>query len=304
MKNVQGKEIRLGVKVGKDVIEIPCTELNVRAQARLARAMAAIEGTGRRWGMITGVRTTGGFTTALTLETVPTLFVLMFGQITKCTENWGKICDLVDGTQNLYRYEADLFPETESYAFNLVKMVQYEGLGFPLCTCKGFELRFERDNAVYARFEVNGDKGHVPVVEDGFKILRMYKASKYQERFMSNNVTYQIDNGSLDTSAIYGATLRANKSDDKAVCEIALRRVLKEIDLPTAIASLTITARLLNDCYEPGRHGKFSISLSNLVLAGDETNVDCADAVLGERRYVVMGEVKATVYAEGTDAIL
>jgi hypothetical protein len=60
---------------------------------------------------------------------------------------------------------------------------------------------------------------------------------------------------------------------------------------------MTITAQLLRDTYEYHRFGIFRITLTRLVLVADETEIDCADGVIGPLRYYCAGTVEAEVYS-------
>ena len=73
----------------------------------------------------------------------------------------------------------------------------------------------------------------------------------------------------------------------------------KDTDLPETIENLTITARLLRDCYEERHFGQLRITLRRLVLAHDETSVECDDSVIGPLRYFVNGDVTAEVFTAG-----
>jgi hypothetical protein len=67
-------------------------------------------------------------------------------------------------------------------------------------------------------------------------------------------------------------------------------------DLPEIIDELTITAQLLRGSYEERHYGMFRLTLTRLVLTADETDVDCADALIGPLRYYCAGLVQAQVF--------
>jgi hypothetical protein len=66
---------------------------------------------------------------------------------------------------------------------------------------------------------------------------------------------------------------------------------------------MTITAQLLRDTYEYRRFGTFRITLTRLVLVADETDIDCADGVIGPLRYYVAGTAKAEVFTSTGEAL-
>jgi hypothetical protein len=67
-------------------------------------------------------------------------------------------------------------------------------------------------------------------------------------------------------------------------------------DFPNVIDTLTITAQLLRDKYEDRHYGMFRLVLTGLTLIADETDVDCADAVIGPLRYYCAGKTSAEVF--------
>jgi hypothetical protein len=47
----------------------------------------------------------------------------------------------------------------------------------------------------------------------------------------------------------------------------------------------------------------FRITLAGLVLVADETEIDCADSVIGPLRYYAAGAVEAEVFTSGEETL-
>jgi hypothetical protein len=156
------------------------------------------------------------------------------------------------------------------------------------CVVTGFELRFNRGEAVHLKLDVKGERP--PAVYPYTDPL----PTEGGERFMGDRVTYRI-NGT-EYRNIYGLTL-STKKEGGTKTELWIKRSLEHGgDLPGIIDELTITAQLLRDKYEYRYYGMFRITLKGLVLLSDETAVDSADAVVGPLRYYVAGTVNAEVF--------
>jgi hypothetical protein len=166
----------------------------------------------------------------------------------------------------------------------------YEG-----CAVTGFELRFNRGEAVHLKLDVKGERP--PAVYPYTDPLK----TETGERFMGDKVTYRI-NGT-EYPNIYGLTL-STKKEGGTRTELWIKRSLEHGgDLPGIIDELTITAQLLRDKYEYRHYGMFRITLTRLVLISDETVVDCADAVIGPLRYYVAGTVTAEVFTNSGETL-
>jgi hypothetical protein len=224
------------------------------------------------------------------MGTAPVLFTVMFGG---CDEGV-----FVSETRGLYKYILTLCAVELSERFDLVKEGGTRQHVFSSCVCVGFELRIMRDNAIYAHVEIESE---MRVVTN--EKLKGKNEKWEEERFRELGVSYVIDG--VTVKNIYGATLKVRKKSDSGVkTVIEIHRVLKEDDLPSVIEDMTITARLFRDCYEERRVGTFSIHLSKLFLMGDETNIDCMDAVIGVVSYFVTGDVNAEIFTEGNNDLL
>ncbi|MDR2740623.1 MAG: hypothetical protein LBB98_00480 [Treponema sp.] len=259
---------------------IPYAEETIREAVSLLREEAAIEGDGS----CRGIRKSGGVTgyvvTPLTIGTAPLLLSLAMG---------GAGLPLyVSETRNLYRYKLNLLPVEDGSRFDLVQerggsRKLYEG-----CAVSGFELRFNRGEAVHLKLDICGKR--TPAVYPYTDPLK----TEAGERFSGDYVTYRI-NGT-EYRNIYGLTL-STKREGGTRTELWIKRALEQgPDVPGIIEELTITAQLLRDTYEYRYFGMFRITLKGLVLVSDETAIDCADGVIGPLRYYVAGTVGAEVF--------
>jgi hypothetical protein len=159
----------------------------------------------------------------------------------------------------------------------------YEG-----CAVTGFELRFNRGEAVHLKMDVKGERP--PAVYPYTDPL----PTETGERFMGDKVSYRINGNEYHN--IYGLTLSAKKEGGTQT-ELRIKRALEHGgDIPGILDELTITAQLLRDKYEYRDFGMFRITLKRLVLLSDETAIDSADAIVGPLRYYVAGIVQAEVF--------
>jgi hypothetical protein len=228
----------------------------------------------------------------------------------------------VSETRNLYRNCLNLIPLEDGPRFDLV---QSRGDGKRLyegCGIKGFELRINREETIRLKLDITGEK---PPVTYPYNEIEKLENS---ERFNGDGVTYKI-NGN-EHKNIYGVTMTANKVEGTKT-ELWIKRVLnKNTDIPNLIDEFSITAQLFRDKYpnsaslpnlgsgvshsetpakafesaasmpQYSRHfGMFRIILTRLVLTADETDINCADAVIGPMRFYVAGTVKAEVFSFG-----
>jgi hypothetical protein len=259
---------------------VPYAEETIREAVSLLTEEAPIEGDGS----CKAIRKSGGVTgcvvTPLTIGTAPLLLCLAMGS--------AGLPLYVSETRNIYVYRLNLLPVEDGPRFDLVQerggsRILYEG-----CAVTGFELRFNRMEAVHLKLDVKGERP--PAIYPYTDRL----TPEGGERFMGNKVTYRI-NGT-EYHNIYGLTL-STKKEGGTKTELWIKRVLeKESDLPGVIDELTLTAQLLRDKYEYRYYGMFRITLTRLVLLSDETAVDSADGVVGLLRYYVAGTVQAEVF--------
>jgi hypothetical protein len=259
---------------------LPYSEETIREAVSLLTEEAPIEGDGS----CRAIRKSGGITgcvvTPLTIGTAPLLLYLAMGS--------AGLPLYVSETRNLYLYKLNLLPMEDSTRFDLVQerggsRKLYEG-----CAVTGFELRIVRGEAVKLKLDISGE--HPPVL---YPYQDMASTEK-GERFMGDGVTYRI-NGKEYTN-IYGLTLFVKK-ESGAKTELWIKRVLEPgMDIPDLIEELTITAQLLREKYEYRHYGMFRITLKRLVLAADETAIDCTVAVIGPLRYYCAGPVQAEAF--------
>jgi hypothetical protein len=201
----------------------------------------------------------------------------------------------VSETRNLYLYKLNLLPVEDSTRFDLVQVrgdvrKLYEG-----CAVSGFELRIVRAEVVKLKLDISGERP--PALYPYQEIA----PTEREERFSGDCVTYRI-NG-LEYRNIYGLTVSAKKEGGTKT-ELWIKRSLQQgSDLPGIIEELTITAQLLREKYEYRHYGMFRITLKRLVLAADETAIDCADAVIGPLRYYVAGTVLAEVFTNSGEVL-
>ena len=297
---VQSGEAGLHRRNAAHFCTIPYCEETIREAVSLLTEEAAIEGDG----LCRAIRKSGGVTgcvvTPLTIGTAPLLLALALGEA-------GGL-EFVSETRGLYRCSLNLLPMEGGPRFDLVQerapfgtpngdaenqgfsahlmggRILYEG-----CRVKAFELRINRGEAVKLRLDISGDYDAV-----SYPYISPLMVND-EERFKEDGVSYRI-NGQEYTN-IYGLTL-STKKEGGTRTELWIKRNLEQgSDLPGIIEELTITAQLLRDKYEYRHYGMFRITLKGLVLVSDETDVDCADGVIGPLRYYVAGKVSTEVFS-------
>ena len=285
--NVQGRDCSVVVKTKYREIDVPYSEETLREAVSLLVEAAAIEGDGicKALRKVRGV--TGCVVTPLTIKTAPLFLYLVFGATGFPLR--------ISETRNLHSSVLTLLPLEDSELFDLVQNRGNERRLFEACRIKGFELRIKRGEVIKLKLDVYGERAHVVCPYND--VVKRERG----ERFNGDCVTYKI-NGK-ENSAIYGVTLVSRKEGGTRT-ELWIRRVLESGEnLSDVIEDFSFTAQLLRDSYESRHFGTFTITLKQLVLTTDETNVNSADAVLGSVRYYVAGSVTAEVYATGEDAI-
>jgi hypothetical protein len=186
-------------------------------------------------------------------------------------------------------------PLPDTASFDLVQDRGNERLLFEDCKVQGFELRFEREQAVKLRLDVCGERSAVT-----YPYSDIYVTEK-GERYNGDNVIYKI-NGK-EYKNIYGLTLSCKKEYGTRT-DLWIRRSLeKGNEIPHLIDEMTITAELLHDKYEIRRFGTFTITLKRLVLTADETSINSTGAVISPLRYYVAGIVNSEVFTSGERTI-
>jgi len=274
---VNGCNCSLVIKTTQLEMDIPYSDETIREAVSLLEEEAAIEGNGNCSAIrkMTGV--TGCVVTPLTIDTAPLLFFLAMGSV------WKPV--YVSGTRNLYRYSLDILPMEDTIHFNLIQKRGEERRLFVDCRVKSFELRVLRDEAVKLKLEITSDRQPIALLNTE----SFYR--ECGERFSGNYVTYRI-NGK-DYQNIYGITL-VSKKEGGTKTELWIKRALEqEADLPHFIDEIIIIGKLLRDKYEGDIFGTFSITLKNLFLKSDETQINSVDTVIGPLRYYVSGLVSA-----------
>ncbi|GHV72261.1 hypothetical protein AGMMS49928_28700 [Spirochaetia bacterium] len=284
---INGCDCSIIIKTAYREFGVPYVEETIREAVSLLQEQASIEGNGvcKAIQKIDGV--TGCVVTPLTIGTAPLLLYLAFGS--------AGLPLFVSETRNVYQYRLDLVPMEGGACFDLVQDRGGERRLFEGCRAKGFELRFHRGETVHLKLDICGE--FFPAVYPYSEI----PATETGERFDGDFVSYRI-NGT-EYKNIYGLTLSA-KREGGTKTELWIKRSLQDgPDLPGIIEELTITVKLLTDKYEFRNFGTFRITLKRLVLIADETDIDCADGVIGPLRYYVAGIVCCEVFTSTGETI-
>jgi hypothetical protein len=284
---VNGCDCSIVIKTAYREIGLPYSGETLREAVSLLQEEASIEGDGVCRAIRKNNGVTGCVVTPLTIGTAPLLLYLAMGS--------AGLPLFVSETRNVYQYRLNLLPMESDGGFDLVQERGGERKLFEACRVKGFELRFLRGEAVHLKLDICGEQppavypySEIPVTESG-------------ERFSGDCVTYRI-NGT-EYKNIYGLTLSAKKEGGTKT-ELWIKRALQQgPDLPGIIEEMTITAQLLREKYEYRYFGMFRITLTRLVLTADETDIDCADGVIGPLRYYCAGVVSSEVYTNSGEEL-
>ncbi|MCL2441067.1 MAG: biotin transporter BioY [Treponema sp.] len=278
---MQGCNCSILIKTEYSELDIPYSEETIRDAISVLQEEASIEGDGTCKAIRKKSGVTGCVVTSLTIGTAPLLLYLAMGAV--------GLPVLISQTRSLYRYSLCLIPQEDTEYFNLVQDRGGERKYFERCFVQGFELRFEREQAIKLKLDVCGDAPSViyPYADKFEKIT--------EERFYSDNVKYLL-NGK-EYKNIYGITLLVKKESGTKT-EIWIKRSLEQgSDLPEIIDEFVINAQLLRDKYEYSYYGAFKITLKRLVLISNETNVNNSDTVISPLRYYTAGTVSADVFS-------
>ena len=285
--NVQGRDCTLVVLKSHTEMSIPYSEETIRENVSLLEENPSIEGKGNVKTIRTSSGAVGCVVSPLTIGAAPLLLCLAFGEV--------RLSAHVSGTSNIYKHTIDLVPMDDTGPFGLLQDRGSEKKYYAACRVKSFELRILRDEAIKLKLDIYSERAPV-----SYPVLDQFKSDR-GERFKGENVKYRIND--REYKNIYGVTL-TGKKESGTKTEIWIRRILeKDTDLPETIENLTITARLLRDCYEERHFGQLRITLKSLVLAHDETSVECDDSVIGPLRYFVNGDLTAEVFTTGSESI-
>jgi hypothetical protein len=285
MVNGRDYTVRLGTENAEAAL--PFLSATLREKILFSEEYAPIEGEGWRGGITESAGTEGGFTTALTLESAPVILGAMFGKI--------KHVWYVSGTRDLYNHSFMLCASDEAVKFFLCEQCGETEKVYPECFCAGFELRIERDEAVKVRVDIDGN-----TTAETFHAVPAVQKMSNIERFNERGVEYFINQQKYNS--IYRFVLSCDKSNGCRT-QVLISRYLTIDNEPTAfIGNLTIHANLFRDRYEENQKGKFEITLTNLRLLSDNTEVSSADAVIGGLRYSVGGVEFVDTFMRGMGA--
>jgi len=284
---VQGRDCSIVIKTTHHEFDVPYSEETIREAVSLLQEEAAIEGYGNCKAIVKKSGVTGCVVTPLTIDTVPLLLYLAFGSAGKPL--------YVSQTRNVYSSKLNLLPLEDTECFDLIQDRGNERRVFEDCRIQGFEFRIENDSAIKLKLDVCGERSaktylYTDVIE-----------RTTGERFKSNCVDYYFNE--KINHFIYGITLSVKKVGGTKT-EIWIKRILPVgNELPECIEELNIRARLLSSKYECNSYGLFSITLKNLVLISDETNINSSDTVIDPLRYYVSGGVYASVFTTKEETI-
>jgi hypothetical protein len=282
MLNGRDYTVRLGTENAEAAL--PFLSATLREKIFFSEEYAPVEGEGRLGGITESAGTEGGFTAALTLESAPVILGAMFGKI--------KHVWYVSGTRDLYDHSFTLCASDEAVKFFLREQRGETEKVYPDCICAGFELRIERDEAVKVRVDIDGESA-----AETFHAVPAVKKISGIERFNERGVEYFI-NGKKYNS-IYRFVLSCDKSNGCRTQVLISRYLNINNELPSFIENLTLRSNLFRDKYEEGQHGKFAVTLTDLRLLSDETEVCAADAVIGGLRYAVGGVARVDAFTRG-----
>jgi hypothetical protein len=290
--NVQGADCSVVVRTVHREMNIAYAEETLRDAYSLLIEEAAIEGAGNCKAVRKAAGVTGCVVTPLSINATPLLLYLAFGSAGKPVS--------VAKAGGVYRCNLDLVPQQDSGRFDLI-----QDRGGQRRLYSGFELRVMREEDIKLKLDVCGENP-ASIFEYAEKENRPESERQVGERFNGNNVTYKI-NG-IEYQNIYGVTLVSRKQGGTRT-ELWIKRAKQKetavggFELPDCIEKMSITAQLVRQRYGQTCFGTFRITLENLVLVSDETNVNSADAVIGPLRYYVSGAVSADVFSCGSEVL-
>jgi hypothetical protein len=283
---LNGRDYTIRLRTEKTDTVIPFLSETLREKIFFSGEYAAIEGEGRRGGITESAVTEGGLTAALTLDSAPAILGAVFGK------DDGSF--YASGTRNLYRQAFRLCAADEAARFYLREQRGNEEKIYPECYCKGFELRVEREDAVKLHIDIGGD-----IAAETYIAELVKKNILYAERFKERGIECFINQTKYNS--IYRFVLSCDKNNGCKTSVLSYRYLNIDSEPPEYIENLTLRANLFRDIYEPGQHGKFSITLADLRLVSDGTEVCAADAVIGGLRYSVCGGASADIFMEGME---
>jgi hypothetical protein len=284
---VNGCTCSIVIKTTHWETDIPYSDETIREAVSILQEEASIEGDGICRGLRKNNGVTGCVVTPLTIGTAPLLLYLAMGAAGNPV--------FVSETRNIFKYELNLLPMEDTEHFDLIQDRGRERLLYEGCGVTGYELRFNRGEAIKLKLDITGERN-----------TRAYPysdtlAHEKGDLFNSDKVTYKI-NGQEFTN-IYGLTITTKKQGGTKT-ELWIKRVIeKGQDLPGVIEEIIVTAQLLRTKYEYRYYGTFRITIKRLVLVSDETEINSTGAVMGPVRYYAAGGVSTEVFTSGGELI-
>jgi hypothetical protein len=284
---VNGCNCSIVIKTTHWETDIPYSDETLREAVSILQEEASIEGSGLCRAIQKNNGVTGCVVTPLTIGTAPLLLYLAMGAAGNPV--------YISETRNLYQYRLDLLPTEDTEHFDLIQDRGGERLLFEGCGIIGYELRFNRGEAVKLKLDIIGERTpRAYPYTDTF-------AHEKGELFNGDNITYKINGNEYKN--IYGLTITTKKQGGTKT-EIWIKRVIENgQDLPGVIEEITVTAQLLRTHYEYRYYGTFRITIKRLVLVSDETEVNSTGAVMGPVRYYAAGGVSTEVFTSGGELI-
>ncbi len=284
---VQGSDCSIVIITAHREIDIPFSDETLREAVEILQEEASIEGDGVCRGLRKPDGVKGCIVTPLTLGTAPILLYLAMGAVGSPV--------FVPETKNLFKYLLNNTPLEDTEHFSLLQDRKTERLFYEYCRVFEFELRIMRDEAIKLKLDIVGE---YPAREYPYNDSFEREAG---ERFNGDSVTYRIN--AQEYKNIYGLTLVSKKRGGTKT-ELWVKRSLQRgSDLPFDIDEIVVTAKLLKNKYEYRYYGTFRITIKNLVLISDETEVNATGAVISPLRFYVTGGVQADVYTSGEETI-
>jgi hypothetical protein len=293
---VNGCNCSIVIKTSHLEKDIPYSDETLREAVSIMQEEASIEGDGLCRAIRKNSGVTGCVVTPLTIGTAPLLLYLAMGVAGNPV--------YISETRNLYQYRLDLLPTEDTEHFDLIQdrtnnneqlTMNNERKLYENCRVSGFELRIMRDEAIKLKLDICGEcSPRVYPYADIFE-------KETGEYFNGDSVTYKI-NGNEYTN-IYGLTKKKKKQGGTRT-ELWVKRVLEQAsDLPGVIEEMTVTAQLLRTQYEYRYYGTFRITVKQLVLVSDETEINSTGAVMGPVRYYVAGTISTEVFTSTGELI-
>ena len=301
---VNGCECSIVIKTTHHEIDVPYSDETIKEAVSVLQEEASIEGEGNCKAIVKRNGVTGCVVTPITINNAPLLLYLIMGS--------AGFPVFVSETRNVYKYQLSLLPMQDTDCFDLIQdrsikneqlTVNNERRLYEGCRVKGFELRFEREQAIKLKIDITSECPAVvyPNIETKSQTSEMSGTLIGRERFNSNYVDYRINGKKYEN--IYGLTISCQKENGTKT-EIWIKRNLDNTSvIPANIEELSITANLLKDRYEERHYGTFCITLKRLVLTSDETNVNSTDVVIGSLRFYVSGGVSTEVFTSSEEVL-